>query len=213
MGGAASIQLGCAHLGEVRHVCALFDGDDEAHRVLMPFIVDGFACREKAVHIVGSGRETDHLRRLEQAGIDVPDALARGQLDVRSNTDTYLSGGRFDADRMLAAFEAMASGNDPSGYPLSRIVCNMDWTGDSRPLFDDVLRFEARVNAVWSRHKDVVICVYDVRQMSGDMVIDIMRTHPIVLIGHVLQENPFFVPPERFLRERAEREGARGDMP
>jgi len=213
MGGAASIQLGCAHLGEVRHVCAFFDGDDEAHRVLMPFIVDGFACGEKAVHIVGSGKESDHLRRLEQAGIDVPAALARGQLDVRSNADTYLSGGRFDTDRMLAAFEAMASGNDPSAYSLSRIVCNMDWTGGSRPLFEDVVGFEARVNAVWSRHKDVVICVYDVKQLSGDMVIDIMRTHPIVLIGNVLQENPFFVPPERFLRERAAREATRAGRP
>ena len=26
---------------------------------------------------------------------------------------------------------------------------------------------------------------------------DIMRTHPMVIIGGILQENPFFVPPDR----------------
>jgi len=39
---------------------------------------------------------------------------------------------------------------------------------------------------------------------------DIMRTHPMVIIGGILQENPFFVPPADMLRELRERAG-RGD--
>ena len=30
---------------------------------------------------------------------------------------------------------------------------------------------------------------------------DILRTHPMVIIGGLLQVNPFFVPPDEFLRE------------
>jgi hypothetical protein len=30
---------------------------------------------------------------------------------------------------------------------------------------------------------------------------DIMRTHPMVIIGGILQENPFFVPPDEMLEE------------
>ena len=30
---------------------------------------------------------------------------------------------------------------------------------------------------------------------------DIMRTHPMVIIGGILQDNPFFVPPDEFLAE------------
>jgi hypothetical protein len=40
------------------------------------------------------------------------------------------------------------------------------------------------------------------------MVMDIMRTHPVVIIGEVLQENPFFVPPDQFLLEIRERRRA-----
>ena len=37
---------------------------------------------------------------------------------------------------------------------------------------------------------------------------DIMRTHPVVLVGGILQENPFYVPPDEFLEElRRRREG------
>ena len=34
---------------------------------------------------------------------------------------------------------------------------------------------------------------------------DIMRTHPAVIIGGILQENPYFVPPDEMLREIRER--------
>jgi hypothetical protein len=34
---------------------------------------------------------------------------------------------------------------------------------------------------------------------------DIMRTHPMVIIGGILQDNPFFVPPEEFLEELRQR--------
>jgi hypothetical protein len=41
-------------------------------------------------------------------------------------------------------------------------------------------------------------------------VLDILRTHPVAIIGGVLQDNPFFVPPDEFLRELRERPRSRG---
>jgi hypothetical protein len=38
---------------------------------------------------------------------------------------------------------------------------------------------------------------------------DILRTHPVAIIGGVLQENPFFVPPDQFLLEIRERRAMR----
>ena len=36
---------------------------------------------------------------------------------------------------------------------------------------------------------------------------DVLRTHPMVNNGGVHQQNPFFVPPDEFLRELRERAG------
>ena len=52
---------------------------------------------------------------------------------------------------------------------------------------------------------DPVICSYQVSRFSASVLMDIMRTHPAVIIGGVLQENPFFVPPDQFLVEIRER--------
>jgi MEDS: MEthanogen/methylotroph, DcmR Sensory domain len=194
-----------SQLGETRHVCAFFNSNDEAYRVLLPFIKGGFDCGDKAVHVVNPNQHQDHLRRLSAAGIDPAAARQSGQLELRTNAEAYLRDGRFDQDRMLEVFEQLASGNAMGGYPLSRIVCQMDWAAESRSHIDDLIEFESRVNAIWCRHDDAVICVYDLAKFGGSTVMDIMRTHPMVIIGGILQENPFFVPPDEFLREFRER--------
>jgi hypothetical protein len=210
----APIRFAGSCLCETRHVCAFFNSDDEACRVLLPFIADGFASGDKAVHVVNPDQLHIQLQRLAAAGID-PDAVRQsGQLELRTNTETYLVNGRFDPDRMLAAFEQFASGNAKGGFRRSRIVCHMDWAvaQDSSPI-DDLIEFESRVNDLWDRSEDAVICVYDLAKFGGDTIIDIMRTHPMVVIGGTLHTNPFFVPPGEFLREFRERRTTRTAPP
>jgi hypothetical protein len=42
---------------------------------------------------------------------------------------------------------------------------------------------------------------------------DIMRTHPMVIIGGILQVNPFFVSPDDFLAELRSRPGRQAKVP
>jgi MEDS: MEthanogen/methylotroph, DcmR Sensory domain len=204
----APISFAGSELGEVRHVCAFFNSADEEYRVLLPFIKDGFDCGDKAVHVVDQEQRHNHLQRMAAAGIDAAAAQHSGQFELRTNTETYLRNGRFDQERMLEFFEQLASGNARGGFPLSRIVCHMEWAADGRSHVDDLVEFESRVNDVWRRHDDAVICTYDLAKVGGETVVDIMRTHPMIIIGGILQQNPFFVRPEEFLRELRERRAA-----
>ena len=205
---AAPISFAGSQLAETRHVCAFFNNEEEEYRVLLPFIKDGFECGHKAVHVVNPQQRSEHMKRLVEAGIDPPAAERSGQLELRTNTDTYLRDGQFDKDRMLQAFERIASGNAPGGFPLSRIVCRMDWAAKGSYI-DDLIEFESRVNHIWEHHEDAVICTYYLGQFGGNTVIDIMRTHPMIIIGGILQRNPFFVPPSEFLQELRERRTGR----
>ncbi len=205
---AAPIPFAGSQLGEARHVCAFFNSDEEEYRVLLPFIKDGFECGDRAVHVVSPGRSRDHLQRLAAVGIDPTAAQQTGQFELRTNAETYLRDGYFDQDRMLEVFEQLASGNAKGGFRLSRIICHMDWAAEGRSPLDNLVEFESRVNDVWRRHDDAVVCVYDLAKFGGGTVVDIMRTHPMIIIGGILQQNPFFVPPEKFLRELRERRRA-----
>jgi hypothetical protein len=39
-------------------------------------------------------------------------------------------------------------------------------------------------------------------------MMDVLRTHPLVIIGGFLHENPFFVPPDELLGELRARDGS-----
>jgi hypothetical protein len=109
----------------------------------------------------------------------------------------------------VGVFEQLASDTVREGFTRSRIVCHMDWAVEAGSHVDNLVEFESRVNDVWLRHEDAVICTYNLSRFGGDTVIDIMRTHPMVIIGGILQYNPFFVPPDIFLRELRERRATR----
>ena len=104
--GAAPISLAGSQLGNTRHVCALFNSDDEEYRVLLPFIKDGFTCGDKAIHVVNPNQHDDHLQRLAAGGIDTAAAQRAGQFEIRTNTDAYLRDGRFDPRSDAAGIRA-----------------------------------------------------------------------------------------------------------
>jgi len=114
-----------SQLDESRHVCAFFNTEEEEYRVLLPFINDGFKCGDKAVHVVNPHQCEDHLKRLAAIGVETNSARQSGQLEIKTSSEVYLQNGRFDQDRMLEAFEQMASGNVNTGFPLSGIATMM----------------------------------------------------------------------------------------
>ncbi len=206
-----SVQFAGGALGRERHICAFFNSIDEQHRVLRSFIKEGFDRGEKVFHIVDPEMREEHLKRLAEAGIDVARAMGSGQLEVRVWQDCQFRGDRFDQDAMLALIEEVLQSGAAAGYPLTRFLGQMEWALLDKPGLDDLsfVEFETRVNYVSPKYDDPLICAYDLSKFSASMMIDVMRTHPVVLIGGVLQENPFFVPPDQLLLELRERRSVR----
>jgi hypothetical protein len=204
-----SVQFAGGALGRQRHICAFFNSADEEHRVLRSFIKDGFDRGEKALHIVDPELREEHLKGLAEAGINVQQAMGSGQLEVRRWRDSYLREDHFDQDAMLALIEEVLQSGAAAGYPLTRLLAHMEWALLDKPGVHDLLEYEARLNYVLPKYDDPVICTYDLSKFGSSVVMDILRTHPVVIIGGVLQENPFFVPPDQFLRELRERRPVR----
>jgi hypothetical protein len=211
-GNGQAIRFAGSELGAQRHICAFFHSAEEEYRVVLPFIKDGFECGHKAFHVVDPKLRDEHRHRLASAGIDVAAAEKSGQFDLRPWGDVYLRDGRFDKDRMLALLGEVLEGGREQGFLLTRMVAHVEWALEKQPGVDDLVEYEARVNYIWPRHKDAVICVYDLTKFGGHIVMDILRTHPMVLIGGIIQENPFFVPPDEFLQELRERRAPRTDV-
>jgi MEDS: MEthanogen/methylotroph, DcmR Sensory domain len=204
-----SVQFAGSNLAGQRHICAFFNNADEEHRVLRSFFKDGFDRGDRAFHLVSSEHREDHLRRLAEAGINVREAMDSGQLEVQAWQDAPLRGRRFDQNTWLASLEEVLQSGPAAGYAQTRFLGHMEWALVDLPGVEDLIEFETKVNYVTPKYDNIVICAYDLSKFRANVVMDALRTHPVVIIGGILQENPFFIPPDQFLLELRERRSVR----
>ena len=175
------------------HICALFESPEEELGVLGPFVKQGLDQREKSISIVAPDALQEYRLHLRAMNIDVADCEACGQLEVVPWTQAYLDAqGVFDRDRMLRTLEEMLSSSTRDGYLGTRIIGDMGWIFSAGGGRDTLIEYEAGVNALLCTHQQPAVCVYDVSRLSGQMLLDLLATHPLALIGGTVRNSPFY---------------------
>jgi hypothetical protein len=181
------------------HACAFVNGPDEERAVIDPFFLEGLKHREKACYIVDPQHREEHEARL-RAGTTCPELV-----DVTTWHEAHLKGGSFDQDRMMTSLEELIRDHAATGAPPMRLVGQMGWVFSSPPGIEQLVAYEASVNEVLNRGKTPTVCVYDVRKLSGALMMDLLRAHPLTVMNGVLHENPFYTPAGQLLTELKQR--------
>jgi len=190
---------GC-ELEKPGHICAFFDSRDEEYDILAPFYSEGLGADEEVITVVGADRYADHCRRLQTHGIDVPKALEDGMLHVVTADDWYMKGGPFGAARMYDLVQGTLAELQRKGR-RARGAGVMDWVLHGGTDTKEVMEYESRVNFLIETYDATLLCVYDINEISGRMLMELLTTHPYVILGRTLRENPYYVPPLDRLRE------------
>jgi hypothetical protein len=198
---ASAVRIGQSNFHPPCHACAFFHSRDEEYELLLPFSKSAEEAGERLFQVVDKAHLGERRKRLGEAGIDVDKAEGKGQLEVRAWEDAYLRGARFDQNAMLELIQEVLKEGRAKGFGMTKLWANMEWAVEDFPGVHDIVEYETRLNKFLPNYDDIVVCTYDLNKFSAPVVMDIMRTHPQVLIGGLLQENPFYVPPDEFLTE------------
>jgi hypothetical protein len=106
----------------------------------------------------------------------------------------------------MTLLEETLRGAKADGFGQTRMWASMEWALGEFLGVEDLVEYETRLNDFLPRYDDLVVCAYDLTKFGAGVMMDVLRTHPLVILGGILQENPFFVPPDEFLREIRERD-------
>ena len=182
------------------HVCAFFRGSAERDEILQAYLGAGLSSGDKCVCVLDDGDPGD----LRQALVEAmqPERPSQGQLDVHVAQETYLHGGRFSTSAMLDFWDAAVGAAMESGFRFSRAVGEMTWALRQMPGVDELVGYEAELNNFLPRFPQVILCLYDLERFDGDVLIDILKTHPLVLVGGMVLDNPYYLEPAEFLSAR-----------
>jgi len=66
----------------------------------------------------------------------------------------------------------------------------------------EFMGYESELNRFVQQHPVSILCLYDLEAFGGGILVDLMKTHPKLLLGGMLLENPHALSPDEFLAER-----------
>jgi len=130
-------------------------------------------------------------------------AGAEAELDFRSSKETYLRRGTFSTQEMLDYWDdSVGAAINKDGFTFARSVGETTWTLKALPGLHDFMTYEAELNRFVPRYPQVIMCLYDLDRFSGQNLVDILKTHPKVLMGGTVLENLHYMEPQEFLASR-----------
>lgn len=186
------------------HICAFYRGSDQRDEVLLPFLREALLAGDKCICVLDDD-QPERVTGPLGAEFDVAASVSSGQFELLTSADTYLGGGYFSTDEMFDFWERGIGGAvRAGGFGFVRAAGEMTWALRDRPGVEELLSYEARLNRFLPRYPQVILCMYDLEQFSdGTLLLDLLRTHPFVLLGGQLLENPWYTEPDEFLSDRA----------
>ena len=188
-----------ADLGSGDHLCCIYETEEEHQAVLTPFLRQGLERGEKVVYIVDARTAETILGYLQDTGLDVEPYLVRGQLAILTRDDTHVREGVFDPDEMIALLRAEMEGALAEGYPALRVTGEMTWVLQGLPGSERLIEYEARLNEFFPGSQCAGLCQYDRRCFDPAVLLDVLRAHPIVIVGTVVYDNSYYIPPAELL--------------
>jgi DNA-binding CsgD family transcriptional regulator len=175
---------GVGDLDRGTHFCALYSGPVERDDLLAPFVRAGLRGGGKCLCLI------DQLdpRAVRQRLVDRSDPdqqLRAGQLDVDRASNVYLESGRFCAENMVTFLRDAANAAADREFPHMRVVGEMSWVLPGPPGADEFFAYESSLNHVDTQIPFLLMCMYDLELFGISMVVDMLKTHPSVLVGNL----------------------------
>jgi DNA-binding CsgD family transcriptional regulator len=181
------------------HVCCLYQTEEEHQAVLTAFLRQGLERGEKVLYIVDIHAAEVVLRYLRDDGLDVEPFLSRGQLTILSRDETYVQEGRFDPDRMMALLRTETEQALIEGYQALRVTGEMTWALQGYHGSERLIEYETRVNEVFRGGRCLAICQYNRPAFPAALLLDVLCTHPIVIVGTTIYDNFYYLSPTNLL--------------
>ena len=191
----------CGHkLHRSTHVCAFFDSSAQEAACVAPYFAEGLDNGEQVFAIRAAAEVVPYVKRLSAAiSRSFEPEIASGQLRLRATEETYLAPPGFESDRMYEMLVQVLHESQATGHPRIRTCGDMGWALTGLRDLSQLMEYEARVNLLTEVHDCTFMCVYDLNKFGGRAIMDVLSTHPMVVMGDRVYENPYYMEPAEFL--------------
>jgi len=193
---ASEVDRRIGRLRQGDHLCLIHDSAVEKLAALVPYLRSGLAKGERSLFL-GSIQSCRAIERaLESEGIPVGREIERGALVLLADRESWLDRGRFDPNSFKDLLRRAEQQALDDGFSGLRATWDAAWLLEDVPGAERWIAFEAGLNAFLSGSRTSALCRYPRVRSPAALLEDVLRTHPLALLGHQVCPNAFYEPPE-----------------
>jgi DNA-binding CsgD family transcriptional regulator len=189
---------GLDQIGPGTHICALYSGPAERDSLLVPFLREGLREGDRCLCVIDDA-EPELVRDQVEEKQNAHRNQRSDQLDVDRASDVYLHSGRFSVEQMISFLAGSLSRAADSDSPLLRAAGEMSWVLPQPEGTHDFFVYEAAINKIIKNKPAVFMCMYDLQRFGVQMLLDVLKTHPKVLLDGMVLDNPRYLTLTEFL--------------
>ena len=186
-------------LGPHDHFCSIYESPEEHYAVAIPFIRIGLDRGEKCIYIADDGTVGDVREAMQSEGIDVDRATRSNALVLATKEQAYLEHGSFHPDWMFTFWQEATELAMSEGFSALRATGETEWVLRGGRGLERWMEYESRLTHTLSESNCSALCQYNRRLFPPELILDVIRTHPMVVYGSTVCRNLYYVPPDEFL--------------
>jgi PAS domain S-box-containing protein len=185
-----------AKLKQGDHVCLIYETTAEQLAAVVTFIIEGLVRGERCIYITDGPTIEKVLQSLEAAGVNVMQERQCGALRLLTSQETQLWTREFVPRRLINMIRDLETEALADGFSGMRLSAEPTWSFGPEPGCDRLIEYEAHLNQLPANGKSVLLCQYHRSVFGLPCIYDVLRTHPVAILGDRVCPNPYYESPE-----------------
>jgi MEDS: MEthanogen/methylotroph, DcmR Sensory domain len=186
------------------HICGLYESDQERDAIIFGFLAQGYNDGDRQLYCPVERTIDQFYASFTSfcpscsAAINDPDHFT--VMDAKS---LYYPSGIFDPWHMDSALDEFYVASQIKGRRNIRATAEMAWALEAIPGVEHLMAYEARLNYFIPGKPWISICMYNVNKFPGATILNVLKTHPFIINGGIITQNPLFIHPDKWLADNA----------
>ena len=188
-------------IGPHEHLCLIYSTPEEQFAAIGPSLEVALERREKVLYIAHENSSVTVRDAIRERGIDVDRHHRDGTfINIVGEKDVYIKPGYFDPDWTIRFLSQAEDEAKAAGFSGIRVIGEMTWAIGDDADTGRLMEYELKLNRFLCQRDAILICQYNLKQFSPEVILGVVRTHPLVIYRGDVCRNPYYIPPDEYLQ-------------
>lgn len=182
-----------------KHICMTYSDKEQQITALSQYFSAGFKLGQRCLYVSDDSTATFVRNVLKRTGMDIDALEKNGSLCMLTPAQAYLTERKFNLQSMVERVVDMIENAQKDGFAGLRGAGDSTWVLRTKLTSKDILTYESKITALYEEHPFMGLCLFDETRFHPKAIKMLIQTHPAVLQGGQIVENPSYLPPVEFL--------------